>query len=79
MTGSCPVSAHVCRETARELERLRTGIKALIVEYDEERDLMEPDYRPGLTMASEDLITLLNPTCCRYCGETGGDCPYPCC
>ena len=36
MSGSCPVSAHVCRETARErdefraeVERLRAGIEAL--------------------------------------------------
>ena len=69
MTGSCPVSARVCQETARErdelraeVERLRAGIEALIVEYGGERDLMDPDYYYALSIASSDLAALLNPT-----------------
>ena len=59
MSGSCPVSAHVCRETARErdelraeVERLRAGIEALHVKAD--------DYgEPTLVNMANDL---LNPT-----------------
>ena len=29
MTGSCPVSAHVCRETARERDELRAEVERL--------------------------------------------------
>ena len=75
MSGSCPVSALVCRETARErdelrteVERLRAGIEALIVEYGDERDLMDPDYYYARSIASSDLAALLNPTE----GETDG-------
>lgn len=45
-----------------ELERLRAGIEALIVKYDDpEEGLMSPDYYWGLGMASDDLADLLNP------------------
>ena len=29
MTGSCPVGAHVCRETARERDELRAEVERL--------------------------------------------------
>ena len=45
-----------------EVERLRAGIEALIVEYGGERDLMDPDYYYALSIASSDLAALLNPT-----------------
>ena len=59
MTGSCPVSARVCQETARErdearaeVERLRAGIEALADKAD--------DYgEPTLVNMANDL---LNPT-----------------
>ena len=71
MSGSCPVGADVCREAHAELERLRAGIKALIVEPDDpdDDDVRLRNYYYALRAASylldvaaEHLAALLNPT-----------------
>lgn len=42
MTGSCPVSAHVCRETARERDELRATVERVRDLADEwDRDARE--------------------------------------
>ena len=63
MSGSCPVGATVCRDAHAEVDRLRAGIKALILEYEDPEDdgMREPEYYWGLAVASDDLTTLLNP------------------
>ena len=66
MTGSCPVSAHVCQETARErdelrakFDRLRAGIEALAGDPTWHRGM----YGCPRDMVSTDrLIALIQPT-----------------